>query len=848
MTLRELAVIQGPPGCGKTFTSIAAIQSCVSTMALCRDMTSADGKVGASPPVIISAQTNHALDQLLNLCEYQDVGNIVRLGRRSHANSERTMFALRQRSKAARSDRKADRERKNIVAQFEKALKMCFPENGLVAVDSLRAEGLLTAEQNNSLVSGDWQETGPASDDGSDEADTSEAITRWLGTSKERDTTYVYSPPEGQIEVDPEDIDETAQRREAEEEDKDKLFGEFIPIESHWTGSLPGLHSAEASLYHQAEHLLGSCSDLYDIHSPYRGLIYRYLRKRLINKKTSEMQAWLRQYAKVCDNLKVSRLVNDVRIIQHEKIQVIGCTTTGLTKYRGFLQAVRPKILLIEEAAETREANITSALFPSLEQLVLVGDHQQLTGSCIRALVPYNFHISLNERLITNLHVPFSQLRVQRRMIPTIREVVQTFYPRLQDHEIVKSSEHRPPVPGMGGRNMHWFEHDWPESRRPNQPSLLNVNEADMIVNFTKYLVQNGVKPEKVSILSFYKGQVNIILRRLRVSAMLNQLHPDTEWSVSTIDGFQGEENDIILLSIVRSPSHRAGPFSAGFVQDEHRAVVALSRAKCGFYVFGNAQNLLRAGGSSRETWEKVIDVFKRQENIGRRLPVTCVKHSIVTNLAQPKDFRDVEHGGCNEPCDHHCPMGHPCQLRCHVSDHATLQCASFCARLMECGHRCVQRCGQPCSCDKDCTKQRRVMSPAISTPIHLPKLPNGTRSTRGTMRAGRPARGTARGFARAAAAGRGTSQSSPQRRRGGNQSLQEEHDRVLGYLRRSCKSSSDGQPLATSSNIRAPPGQELGHDGACERDRSDAEGMLIRFDSDEEEKEEGEEDLISFD
>ena len=54
--------------------------------------------------------------------------------------------------------------------------------------------------------------------------------------------------------------------------------------------------------------------------------------------------------------------------------RIVGMTTTGLSKYRSLVSALRPRIVLVEEAAETMEAPVTSACFPTTEHLILVGD------------------------------------------------------------------------------------------------------------------------------------------------------------------------------------------------------------------------------------------------------------------------------------------------------------------------------------------------------------------------------------------------------------------------------------------------------------------------------------------
>lgn len=77
----------------------------------------------------------------------------------------------------------------------------------------------------------------------------------------------------------------------------------------------------------------------------------------------------------------------------------------------------------------------------------------------------------------------------------------------------------------------------------------MNINEATMIVSFADYLILNGALPEKITILTFYAGQKAEIYRQIRKN--INLAH--TRLKVATVDGYQGEENEIILLSLVRS-------------------------------------------------------------------------------------------------------------------------------------------------------------------------------------------------------------------------------------------------------------------------------------------------------
>jgi len=106
-------------------------------------------------------------------------------------------------------------------------------------------------------------------------------------------------------------------------------------------------------------------------------------------------------------------------MIHHLGIKVIGCTTTGLAKYRGLLSALRPRTLLIEEAAETLEGKVIGGLMESIEHLILVGDHQQLQAGCtVRAVEspPYVMDTSMFKRLVKNL-MRYVMLNKRRRMV-----------------------------------------------------------------------------------------------------------------------------------------------------------------------------------------------------------------------------------------------------------------------------------------------------------------------------------------------------------------------------------------------------------------------------------------------
>lgn len=682
MTSQEFSIVQGPPGTGKTFTSTVAIQSLTRALR---------GK----GPIIVTAETNHALDQLLEHCLRCQAGEVVRIGGRYNSDllEEYSLFNIRQKSKKRKTDTASEVSRKQVTYQIQAKIKSCF-DNGLISAADLYQRSLISKEQYESLVDNSWESVDQVDEDIG-------TIKAWLGQCVQEEPADIYRPPQHQIEPPTRGLSVHEDDNTSNPEDRYHLEGDYIPIEFSSTGVIH--RSLQPTAWYQAERYLKTCADLYQIRPAERGIVYRCLRRKMIDIVSEELRGLLVTYCEVCMDLKVSKWCNDIQVLQHKGVQIIGCTTTGLTKYRGLLAGMEPRVLLVEEAAQVCEPSLTSALLPSLEQVILVGDHQQLRPSVDDAHVaaaPYNLRISLFERLV-GIGVPYTTLRIQRRMIPALREVVQQFYPSLEDHETVLSPTHRPPVPGMGGRNLWWFHHEWVEQR--HWPSYSNGDEADMIVGFVGYLLANGVRLERVTVLTYYRPQVELIRRKL--SQTLGK-----ECAVSTVDGFQGQENDIIILSLVRSP-HPGAKAAVGFVADTNRAVVATSRARCGFYIFGNIFNIVNGSQVNRSSsfseksnpWDTILSTVRNRAS--DKLPVTCKSHGTVTTIRTPNDWSLVISGGCGKPCNNKCPNNHQCRKTCHAIDQEhTTTCYEKCPRTLACGHGCAARCQDKCRCALSCT------------------------------------------------------------------------------------------------------------------------------------------------
>lgn len=144
-------------------------------------------------------------------------------------------------------------------------------------------------------------------------------------------------------------------------------------------------------------------------------MVYYYLKLQMREYVISAAGPQLREYSKAYERLKINRWINDVDIIKFEGIEIVDCTIIGLTKYRGLISTLMPTIMVIEEAAETREANVAGAMFHSLRQLALVGDLKQLVSHvAVHCLSepPFDMKVSMFERLVKRRLICIRRRRV----------------------------------------------------------------------------------------------------------------------------------------------------------------------------------------------------------------------------------------------------------------------------------------------------------------------------------------------------------------------------------------------------------------------------------------------------
>ena len=388
------------------------------------------------------------------------------------------------------------------------------------------------------------------------------------------------------------------------------------------------------------------------------------------------------EYQQLCEELEALTFEEEEDVIR--RATVVGMTTSGAARYYSMLQRVAPKIVVIEEAAEVMEAHIVTSLSHNTKHTILIGDHKQLRpkAAVYELAQTYNLEVSLFERMVMN-SMECKRLSIQHRMRPEIAALTKRIY----DHEIVdhESVCRFRNISGVS-HNLFFIDHCQPEKLVEGLQSYSNQHEAAFLVELCYYLLHQGYERNQITVLTMYTGQL-LLLQKMMPKRTFEGV------KVCAVDNFQGEENEIILLSLVRSNSDG----NIGFLRESNRICVALSRARQGFYCIGNF-SLLK---SQSKLWKEICNDLQAKGAIGISLQLVCKRHNNSTIIRWPSEFRSSILGGCTKPCGDRLDCGHACDKPCHALDwyHRMGCCSKMCSNFCPNNHRCPLRCHYPSNC-----------------------------------------------------------------------------------------------------------------------------------------------------
>ena len=301
-------------------------------------------------------------------------------------------------------------------------------------------------------------------------------------------------------------------------------------------------------------------------------------------------------YHQKLDRLKSRETELELRINNElfDSARVISCTLAGSASR--VLQGMKFATLFIDEAAQALEAACWIAIAKA-GRVIFAGDHCQLppTVKCLEA-IKGGLATTLMERIVKSNPQVVTLLKVQYRMNDEImRFSSEWFYggevqsaPEVKYRSILDLDT---PMTWVDTAQMDLEAH---EELVGETYGRINRAEAQLTIDtlqqYFERLGRQRVLDERldVGIISPYRAQVQLLRRMLRKSAYFKPLrHLIT---VNTVDGFQGQERDIIVISLVRNNDEG----QIGFLRDLRRMNVAITRARMKLFIMGDSTTMTR--------------------------------------------------------------------------------------------------------------------------------------------------------------------------------------------------------------------------------------------------------------
>ena len=340
------------------------------------------------------------------------------------------------------------------------------------------------------------------------------------------------------------------------------------------------------------DQMLGYCYERqYEAHPDYpelwsiRKAIRQLQGERRKHSMSSSVQSRINRLRHRAEELEVK-----INVELFDNARVVASTLVGSNS--SLLTGRRFGTLFVDEAGQALEAATWIAVRKA-DRVVLAGDHLQLppTIKCYDA-ERGGLGVTMMEMVVRRWQQAVTLLTTQYRMN---REIMQFSSDWFYGGSLKAADEVK--VRGILDFDtpMEWIDTsqmDFDEQGQGAGCSKVNVKEADFFVaRLEEYVSRIGLErilDERIDfgLISPYKAQVRYMRQIVKRSAVLRQLREVL--TVDTIDGFQGQERDVVFISLVRSNDDG----SIGFLSDLRRMNVAITRARMKVVVIGNASTL----------------------------------------------------------------------------------------------------------------------------------------------------------------------------------------------------------------------------------------------------------------
>jgi len=296
------------------------------------------------------------------------------------------------------------------------------------------------------------------------------------------------------------------------------------------------------------------------------------------------------------------------------KTRTVVCgTCVGIARLHYGINENIYDLVVIDEASRASSSELAIAMSIG-RKIVLVGDHKQLppqydpdhikavsdkTGINDLELKTSDFERSFLSSYGRKIGLTLS---TQYRMAPAIGDLISTcFYDSMLNTGRGDAIESVNNLDDELGSTVTWYDTSnansyerKPRGKNRNLNSWENEYEANTIIGLIKRIsevkeLSDFLKPTEtpqIGVICMYKEQVKLIREKLMRIQWLRNLEDDGVLKIDTVDSYQGKENSIIIVSLVRNNEN----LNVGFLKHESRINVALSRAKERLYVIGSTK------------------------------------------------------------------------------------------------------------------------------------------------------------------------------------------------------------------------------------------------------------------
>ena len=301
-------------------------------------------------------------------------------------------------------------------------------------------------------------------------------------------------------------------------------------------------------------------------------------------------------------NLEIDEMHDEIKRIENKMIKDIIETSdvilsTNSSAALDSISDTKFDVVIVDEASQ---ATIPSVLIPiaKARRFILAGDHKQLPPTIISDRA-HDLQDTLFESLIDKYPHKSQLLNVQYRMNKVLMEFPNSeFYNNNLKSDSSVNNITLKDISDVEDDDALLFidtcnlEKNY-EKHLKDSKSIVNHLEARIALKVAGDYMKAGVDEKDIGIISPYADQVKLISEK-------------TDVEVKTVDGFQGREKEIIIISTVRSNEYG----QIGFLKDLRRLNVAITRAKRKLIIIGNSDTL-----KSNSTYERLID-FVEEKNL----------------------------------------------------------------------------------------------------------------------------------------------------------------------------------------------------------------------------------------